>query len=162
MQFSPPRVDAAASNGQRGSGGAGYVNRGSAWRNRGEERTADAFAGNRGSRFPAGQEQRGSPYKSGRAAGGFPGACFTCPKEGHQASECPQMRCFACGGRGHAAGGCAERERGARTSCQVCDAPNVTFKNCKNCVVLREKLGNGLGRRDIELCSPANQWRLKE
>ena len=77
----------------------------------------------------------------------FLGVCNLCQAVGHRASICPDVVCFWCRQKGHTMRNCPTRSQppvATLESCQMCDAPNVTFKTCSRCAPLREKLGNGL------------------
>ena len=73
--------------------------------------------------------------------------CNLCQAVGHRASICPNVICFWCRQKGHTMRNCPTRSQppvATLESCQVCDAPDVTFKTCSRCAPLREKLRNGL------------------
>ena len=78
----------------------------------------------------------------------FLGVCNLCQvggQVGHRAAVCPDVICFWCRQKGHTMRNCLTRSQppvAVLESCQVCDAPNVTFKTCMRCAPLREKLGN--------------------
>ena len=76
----------------------------------------------------------------------FLGVCNLCQAVGHRASVCPDVICFWCRQKGHTMRNCQTRNQppvASSESCQVCNAPNTTFKACSRCAPLREKWGNG-------------------
>ena len=92
---------------------------------------------------PAGSNQ--SPGVKGEERP-FLGVCNLCHAVGHRAAVCPDVICFSCRQKGHTMRNCLTRSQppvAVLESCQVCDAPNVTFKTCMRCAPLIEKLGNG-------------------
>ena len=72
----------------------------------------------------------------------FTGACYFCQVTGHRAAECPSKACYICQTRGHFAANCPNRAA-VQVSCQVCDRPGTTFKQCPDCAPLRSVWGNG-------------------
>ena len=88
---------------------------------------------------PAGSNQTPRAQEPERP---FLGVCNLC-----QAAICPDVICFWCRQKGHTMRNCPTRSQppvAMLGSCEVCDAPNVTYKTCSRCAPLREKLGNGL------------------
>ena len=94
----------------------------------------------------------GRPSGANQPSGGraderpFTGVYNLCQAVGHRASVSPDVICFWCRLKGHTMRNCPTRSQPPATvheSCQVCDAPNVTFRTCSRCAPLRKKLGNG-------------------